>query len=50
MGILQTHDTEDDMDWRLNNFVLTSKGNEGIKQIGVKEKMIKFLSDIQKPS
>ena len=36
--------------WGLNNFVLTPKSNEGIKQSGVKEKIIKFLSDEQKPS
>ena len=31
-------------DWGLDNFVLTPKGNEGIKQSGVKEKVIKFLT------
>jgi hypothetical protein len=30
--------------WGLDNFVLTPKGNEGIKQSGVKEKVIKFLT------
>ena len=32
-------------DWALDNFVLTPKGNEGIKQSGIKEKVIKFLND-----
>ena len=30
-------------DWGLDNFVLTSKPNEGIKQSGIKEKILKFL-------
>jgi hypothetical protein len=29
----------------LNNFVLTPRSNEGIKQSGIKEKVIKFLND-----
>jgi hypothetical protein len=29
--------------WGLNNFVLTPKSNEGIKQSGIKEKVINFL-------
>ena len=35
----------DDMDWsKLDNFVMTTKPyNEGIKQSGVKEKILKFL-------
>jgi hypothetical protein len=32
-------------DWALDNFVLTPIGNEGIKQSGIKEKVIKFLND-----
>ena len=32
-------------EWALDNFVLTPKGNEGIKQSGIKEKVIKFLND-----
>ena len=32
-------------DWALDNFVLTPKGNEGIKQSGIKEKILKFLND-----
>ena len=32
-------------DWALDNFVLTPRGNEGIKQSGIKEKIIKFLND-----
>ena len=31
-------------DWGLDNFVLTPSGSEGIKQSGIKEKVIKFLS------
>lgn len=50
MGIPQTHETwgEMEMDWGLPNFVLTPKSREGIKQNGVKEKIIKFLTDEQK--
>lgn len=52
MGIPQTHETwgEMEMDWGLTNFVLTPKSREGIKQNGIKEKIINFLSDEQKPS
>ena len=32
-------------DWALDNFLLTPRGNEGIKQSGIKEKVIKFLND-----
>ena len=47
MGIPQTNETwgEIVMDWGLTNFVLTPKGSEGIKQNGIKEKIIKFLND-----
>jgi hypothetical protein len=31
--------------WGLKNFVRTPKSNEGIKQSGIKEKIIKFLND-----
>ncbi len=31
--------------WAIDNFVLTPKSNEGIKQSGVKEKILKFLKD-----
>jgi hypothetical protein len=41
---------EDWKNWGLDNFVLTPKSNEGIKQSGVKEKIIKFLSDNQESS
>jgi hypothetical protein len=34
------------MDWGLTNFVLTPKSNEGIKQSGIKEKIIKYLSNV----
>lgn len=30
-------------DWGLDNFVLTPRGTEGIKQFGVKEKILNFL-------
>jgi HAD domain in Swiss Army Knife RNA repair proteins len=30
-------------DWGLDNFVLTPMGNEGIKQSGIKEKILSFL-------
>lgn len=32
--------------WGLDNFVLTPKSNEGIKQLGIKEKIIKYLSNV----
>jgi hypothetical protein len=32
-------------EWAIDNFVLTPKSNEGIKQSGVKEKILKFLKD-----
>lgn len=32
-----------DRDWGLENFVWTPRSNEGIKQSGVKEKLLKFL-------
>jgi hypothetical protein len=34
---------EDWKDWGIDNFVLTPKSNEGIKQSGVKEKILNFL-------
>jgi hypothetical protein len=45
MGIPQTHETwgEMEMDWGLTNFVLTPNSREGIKQTGIKEKIIEFL-------
>ena len=36
---------EFDHDWGLSNFVLTSRSDKGIKESGVKEKIIKFLLD-----
>jgi len=30
-------------EWGLDNFVYTPNGNEGIKQIGIKEKIINYL-------
>ncbi len=32
-------------DWGLDNFVETPRGSEGIKQTGIKEKILKFLND-----
>ena len=32
-------------DWGLDNFVLTKKDNEGIKQTGIKDKIIKYLNN-----
>ena len=45
MGIPQTHESWGDMemDWGLTNFVLTPKGSEGIKQSGIKEKILNYL-------
>jgi hypothetical protein len=45
MGILQTNETWGDleMDWGLTNFVLTPSGIEGIKQLGIKENILKYL-------
>jgi len=34
---------EGDTQWGLNNFVLTPLNNEGIKQTGIKDKILKFL-------
>ncbi len=31
--------------WAIDNFVLTPKSSEGIKQSGIKEKILKFLKD-----
>jgi hypothetical protein len=47
MGIPQTHESwgEMEMDWGLTNFVLTPKSIEGIKQTGIKEKILKYLTD-----
>lgn len=38
-------DGESDKNPGLSNFVLTPKSSEGIKQCGIKEKIIKFLKD-----
>jgi len=35
---------EDWKNWGLDNFVLTPNGNEGIKQSGIKDKVLKFLT------
>jgi hypothetical protein len=32
-------------EWGLDNFVLTPKHNEGIKQTGIKESILKYLND-----
>ena len=46
MGIPQYHESwgEMEMDWGLTNFVLTPSSTQGIKQTGVKEKILNFLS------
>jgi hypothetical protein len=31
--------------WAIDNFVLTPKSSEGIKQLGIKEKIVKFLKN-----
>jgi hypothetical protein len=38
-------DGESDKNPGLSNFVLTPRSNEGIKQSGIKEKIIKFLTN-----
>ena len=38
-------DGESDKNPGLSNFVLTPKSSEGIKQCGIKEKIIKFLTN-----
>jgi hypothetical protein len=48
MGIPHTHESWGEMtmdDWGLTNFVHTPKSSEGIKQSGVKEKIIKILNN-----
>ena len=40
-----SHSKDDDKNPGLTNFVLTPKSSEGIKQIGIKEKILKFLKD-----
>lgn len=50
MGIPEPHESwgELTIDWGLTNFVLTPRSKEGIKQSGIKERIIKFLTDEQK--
>jgi hypothetical protein len=50
MSIPEPHESwgEMEIDWGLTNFVLTPRSKEGIKQSGIKEKIIKFLTDEQK--
>jgi hypothetical protein len=45
MGAPYTDETwgETDREWGLTNFVLTPRSQEGIKQSGVKDKILKFL-------
>lgn len=47
MGMSQIHETWGKMGvgWGLTNFVLTPRSNEGIKQSGVKEKIVNYLID-----
>jgi hypothetical protein len=40
-----SHNEDDSKNPGLTNFVLTPKSSEGIKQLGVKEKVLKFLKD-----
>ena len=40
-----SHSEEEDKNPGLSNFVLTPRSREGIKQSGVKEKILKFLND-----
>ena len=51
MGVLHQNETWGEIemdDWGLTNFVLTPKSSEGIKQTGIKEKILKFLNgDLQ---
>lgn len=42
---LNMDDSESWKNWGLTNFVLTPKSLEGIKQSGIKEKILKFLKD-----
>lgn len=46
MGIPHKHESWGDMemDWGLTNFVLTPKSREGIKQTGIKEKIVNILN------
>lgn len=45
MGKTGTHySVEFNHDWGLDNFVLTPKSTEGIKQTGIKEKILTFLT------
>jgi len=47
MGIPQVHESWGDMemDWGLTNFVLTTRRTEGIKQSGIKEKILNYLTE-----
>ncbi len=40
----QYYSVEFTHDWGLDNFVLTPRGNEGLKQSGIKEKVLSFLN------
>lgn len=45
MGKTGSHDSmEFEHDWGLDNFVLTPKTTEGIKQTGIKEKILNYLT------
>ena len=43
MGKTGVYYTEFEHEWGLDNFVLTPSSNEGIKQVGIKDKIINFL-------
>jgi hypothetical protein len=38
-----SHSVKWEHDWGLENFVLTPRGDEGLKQSGIKEKVLSFL-------
>jgi hypothetical protein len=41
------HSMEFEHEWGLDNFVLTPSSSEGIKQTGIKDKILKMLNDVQ---
>jgi hypothetical protein len=41
--IVKSYSMEFIHEWGLENFVHTPRGNEGIKQVGIKEKILRFL-------
>jgi len=45
MNLGERFDGEGNLVWGLKNFVQTPRSNEGIKQLSIKEKILKFLID-----